>query len=107
MNLIPAKAKKNGSGYNVIIERAGGEPLVLHEKRTKKLPANVVVGLRPEDIGDAQYRKGRDLHVSSCQVDVVEPAGADTFVAGSAIFQQDDYRAVIDKMRAQLATVSS
>jgi multiple sugar transport system ATP-binding protein len=80
MNLIPAKAKKNGSGYNVIIERAGGEPLVLHEKRTKKLPANVVVGLRPEDIGDAQYRKGRDLHVSSCQVDVVEPAGADTFV---------------------------
>jgi len=29
-------------------------------------------------------------------------AGADTFVAGSAIFGQKDYRAVIDAMRAQL-----
>jgi multiple sugar transport system ATP-binding protein len=80
MNLIPAKAKKNGTGYNIVIERAGGEPLVLHDRRIKKLPSNVVVGLRPEDIGDAQYRKGRDLHVSSCKVGVVEPAGADTFV---------------------------
>jgi ribulose-phosphate 3-epimerase len=30
-------------------------------------------------------------------------AGADTFVAGSAIFSQDDYRAVVDNMRAELA----
>ena len=30
-------------------------------------------------------------------------AGADTFVAGSAIFGQHDYRQVIDAMRAQLA----
>ena len=30
-------------------------------------------------------------------------AGADTFVAGSAIFGQPDYRAVIDAMRAALA----
>ncbi len=29
-------------------------------------------------------------------------AGADTFVAGSAIFNQPDYRAVIDEMRAAL-----
>jgi len=33
----------------------------------------------------------------------VADAGADTFVAGSAIFGQPDYRAVIDAMRAQLA----
>lgn len=30
-------------------------------------------------------------------------AGADTFVAGSAIFSQPDYKAVIDAMRVQLA----
>jgi ribulose-phosphate 3-epimerase len=30
-------------------------------------------------------------------------AGADTFVAGSAIFNQDDYKIVVDKMRAELA----
>lgn len=33
----------------------------------------------------------------------VAAAGADTFVAGSAIFGKPDYRAVIDAMRAQLA----
>ena len=33
----------------------------------------------------------------------VADAGADTFVAGSAIFSQPDYRAVIDAMRARLA----
>ncbi|MFT5933802.1 MAG: ribulose-phosphate 3-epimerase [Hydrogenophaga sp.] len=33
----------------------------------------------------------------------VADAGADTFVAGSAIFGQSDYKAVIDRMRAALA----
>lgn len=33
----------------------------------------------------------------------VAAAGADTFVAGSAIFGQPDYKAVIDAMRAELA----
>ena len=33
----------------------------------------------------------------------VADAGADTFVAGSAIFGKPDYRAVIDSMRAELA----
>ena len=35
----------------------------------------------------------------------VAAAGADTFVAGSAIFGQDDYAAVISAMRGQLASV--
>lgn len=33
----------------------------------------------------------------------IAAAGADTFVAGSAIFGQPDYRQVIDAMRAELA----
>lgn len=33
----------------------------------------------------------------------IAAAGADTFVAGSAIFNADDYRATIDKMRAEIA----
>ena len=36
----------------------------------------------------------------------VADAGADTFVAGSAIFGQPDYRAVIAAMRAQLAAAA-
>lgn len=37
----------------------------------------------------------------------VAAAGADTFVAGSAIFSRPDYKAVIDEMRAQLAKAES
>ncbi|MFP1787265.1 ribulose-phosphate 3-epimerase [Lonsdalea quercina] len=36
----------------------------------------------------------------------IAAAGADMFVAGSAIFNQPDYQAVIDKMRQELAKVS-
>ena len=35
----------------------------------------------------------------------IAAAGADTFVAGSAIFNTDNYKATIDKMRAELAGV--
>jgi ribulose-phosphate 3-epimerase len=37
----------------------------------------------------------------------VARAGADTFVAGSAIFNQPDYQAVIDTMRNELATLAT
>ena len=33
----------------------------------------------------------------------IKEAGADTFVAGSAIFGKPDYKQVIDEMRAELA----
>jgi len=52
---------------------------------------------------------GRDIRLEvdgGIKVDnirAVFDAGADTFVAGSAIFGQADYRAVIDAMRAELA----
>ncbi len=36
----------------------------------------------------------------------IRAAGADTFVAGSAIFNTDDYTATINSMRRELATVS-
>jgi ribulose-phosphate 3-epimerase len=36
----------------------------------------------------------------------IAEAGADTFVAGTAIFDSDDYKAAIDAMRAQLAMVN-
>jgi ribulose-phosphate 3-epimerase len=33
----------------------------------------------------------------------IKSAGADTFVAGSAIFSQPDYKTVIDEMRTEVA----
>ena len=37
----------------------------------------------------------------------IAEAGADMFVSGSAIFNQPDYKAVIDAMRSELAKVES
>ena len=80
MNLIPARVAKNGKGTKFMIARSHGEPLILFDEHITKLPENVVLGLRPEDIGDAKLRKGDKLQISTCSVDVVEPAGADTYV---------------------------
>jgi ribulose-phosphate 3-epimerase len=52
---------------------------------------------------------GRDIRlevdggIKADNIRRVADAGADTFVAGSAIFGQRDYKAVIDAMRAELA----
>ena len=54
-------------------------------------------------------QSGRDIRlevdggIKTDNIRLVADAGADTFVAGSAIFGQADYRAVIDAMRARLA----
>ena len=54
---------------------------------------------------------GRDIRleidggVNEQNIRAIAEAGADTFVAGSAIFNKPDYKAVIDSMRAELAQV--
>jgi ribulose-phosphate 3-epimerase len=54
---------------------------------------------------------GRDIRleidggVTANNIAEIAAAGADTFVAGSAIFNSDDYQVAIDAMRAQLTTV--
>jgi ribulose-phosphate 3-epimerase len=48
-----------------------------------------------------------DGGVTPANIAEIASAGADTFVAGSAIFNQPDYAAVIAKMRAELASVAS
>jgi ribulose-phosphate 3-epimerase len=62
-------------------------------------------------IGDARQRidaSGKDIRlevdggIKTENIARVAAAGADTFVAGSAIFGQADYRGVIDAMRRQL-----
>ena len=56
----------------------------------------------------AMQRTGRTIHLEvdgGVKVDnirAIADAGADTFVAGSAIFDSPDYRATMDKMRAEL-----
>ena len=46
-----------------------------------------------------------DGGVKTDNIKEIAQAGADMFVAGSAIFNQPDYKAVIDEMRSELASV--
>jgi len=48
-----------------------------------------------------------DGGVKANNIAEIAEAGADMFVAGSAIFSQSDYKVAIDEMRAELAKVSS
>jgi ribulose-phosphate 3-epimerase len=58
-------------------------------------------------------RSGREIRlevdggVKVDNIKAVAAAGADTFVAGSAIFGSKDYRATIDAMRAEIKKVNS
>ena len=80
MNLIPARVEKNGEGSKFIINQHGSYDLVLTDRAAANLPQDVALGIRPEDIGDAALQKRAGDQVSSCKIDVVEPAGADTYV---------------------------
>ncbi|NSX54968.1 ABC transporter ATP-binding protein [Parasulfitobacter algicola] len=80
MNLIPARVHKDASGSRIEIEREDGQSLVLNDAHHTNLPEDVIIGLRPEDIAEAGYRQGDDVQSAVCLVDVVEPAGADTYV---------------------------
>ncbi|SMR82143.1 carbohydrate ABC transporter ATP-binding protein, CUT1 family (TC 3.A.1.1.-) [Aliiroseovarius halocynthiae] len=80
MNLIPARATKNGAGTQIEITREGAEPLVLTDTHAHDLPEDVILGLRPEDIAEAGFRAGEDVQTADCMIEMVEPAGADTFV---------------------------
>ena len=56
-----------------------------------------------------RQQTGRDVRlevdggIKTDNIRAAAAAGADTFVAGSAIIGQPDYKAVIDAMRARLA----
>ncbi|WP_367105654.1 ribulose-phosphate 3-epimerase [uncultured Psychrobacter sp.] len=56
---------------------------------------------------------GRDIRlevdggIKASNIRAIAAAGADMFVAGSAIFNQEDYSAAIDEMRYQLSLVNS
>ena len=74
---------------------------------------NTLVKIRKvrEMLDEYERQSGRhialevDGGVKTDNIAEIEAAGADTFVAGSAIFGKPDYKAVIDEMRQKLAQV--
>ncbi|NDW00395.1 ABC transporter ATP-binding protein [Salipiger sp. PrR002] len=80
MNLIPAKAQAGGNGTQIEIARDGAAPIVLTDPGAAGLPEDVILGLRPEDISEPGFRSGAAVQQAECRVEIVEPAGADTYV---------------------------
>ena len=59
------------------------------------------------DASGREIRLEVDGGVTPANIRQIAEAGADMFVAGSAIFGKPDYKAVVDQMRAELALVNS
>lgn len=79
MNLIPAKTRRNGKETLIEILRRDGTPITLADKRNTDLPEDVILGVRPEDIADPARQTRDDAQIAECLIDIVEPAGADTY----------------------------
>ena len=118
LQLIKAEGKQCGLVFNP------ATPLSLLEWTLEKIDVALLMSVNPGFGGQSfidhtlrkceQARKlieasGRDIRLEvdgGIKVDNIRrvaDAGADTFVAGSAIFGQLNYREVIDAMRAELA----
>jgi ribulose-phosphate 3-epimerase len=118
LQLIRAAGCQAGVVYNPAMPLDGLEWIV--DKLDLVLLMSVNPGFGGQSFIDSALRKaervrkvidasGRDIRLQvdgGIKVDNIRrvaDAGADTFVAGSAIFGQKDYRKVIDAMRAELA----
>ena len=118
LQLIKAEGKQAGLVFNP------ATPLDVLEYVIDKVDLVLIMSVNPgfggQSFIDRALRKierarklidqtGRDIRLEvdgGVKVDNIRrvaDAGADTFVAGSAIFGQPDYKAVIDAMRAELA----
>ena len=122
LQLIKAEGKQCGLVFNP------AAPLDLLEWTIDQLDLVLIMSVNPgfggqsfidgalkkiEKVRQLIDRSGRDIRLEvdgGIKIDNIRraaEAGADTFVAGSAIFGQPDYRAVIDAMRRELGAVSS
>ncbi len=75
----------------------GGQSFIDHTLRKAEKVRKLI------DLSGRDIRLEIDGGVKTDNIRRIADAGADTFVAGSAIFGKPDYKAVIDAMRAELA----
>ncbi len=105
MNLIQGRIRSDGGALAVALDRDGAEPLTLAvngagEGLNGLNGREVIFGIRPEAITDAEGadRTAKNVIQTECAVEVVEPAGADTFVVTRL-----GGREVIARMRSDTA----
>jgi multiple sugar transport system ATP-binding protein len=86
MNLLTGTIEQDASGLSVSLARPDGEPMRLPVAAGKEALAShagrqVIFGIRPEALTDPEGadRNARTLAEGECHIEVVEPAGSDTF----------------------------
>jgi len=86
MNLLRARIEATDTGLSVVVSQAGAETLKIGireplQSLVQRSGTEVIFGLRPEALTDEDGadRGARNVFVGECQIDVVEPAGSDTF----------------------------
>ncbi|WP_342358841.1 sn-glycerol-3-phosphate ABC transporter ATP-binding protein UgpC [Terrarubrum flagellatum] len=104
MNLILATVKADGARKSLALARNGHAPLALPLPDNLAAAAGdagreIILGIRPEAITDRDSadRHAGHIELLDCHVEVVEPAGADTYVVTSLGGKE-----VIARMRANV-----
>jgi multiple sugar transport system ATP-binding protein len=90
MNLLEGKVSRSNGAASVVIERAGTVPIafpVPTSANVEKLSegAKVIFGIRPEAVSDLESvgANSKSVTTFTSEVEIVEPAGSDTFVVTS------------------------
>jgi multiple sugar transport system ATP-binding protein len=86
MNLLSGTIEKGNTGLSVSLARADGEPIRLpiaagREQLEAHAGRAIVFGIRPEALTDPDGadRNAKTVAENDCLIEVVEPAGSDTF----------------------------
>ncbi|WP_424946345.1 ABC transporter ATP-binding protein [Candidatus Spongiihabitans sp.] len=83
INLLDAYVTPDDAWMTVELHNRAGEKIILrHPNRLKyiKKRCHVILGIRPEHISDVENTDSTQHGVGRCDIDVVEPAGADTYI---------------------------
>ena len=80
MNLIHAKTKKSGKNWEISVQDNNKTVLRFQENKKINFPKSIVLGIRPEDIYEGQIKRFNNTQKAKFPIDVVEPAGSDTYV---------------------------
>jgi multiple sugar transport system ATP-binding protein len=91
MNLLEGAVSRTNGHANVVIAREGSAPIALPIPAGADVSkvadgAKVIFGIRPEAVNDPESldRNARSVVKFDAQVEIVEPAGADTYVVTHA-----------------------
>jgi multiple sugar transport system ATP-binding protein len=84
MNLMKGTATPDAGRIRLEIPTPQGVPIELVDTTTgpeifPNGPTEVLIGLRPEAMTDQKLGNGENLQAANCLLEVVEPAGADTY----------------------------